>query len=1856
MADEVPAFDDIPSFDDLPDAASQQSDAVPAFDDIPSFDALPDESANGRPAPETALGTGVREAARAVVPTGAGLVGAGLGGAAAGALGAGPIGAFVGGVAGMVAASMGAGYAQDAALDAAGFDDSAQRSANIEAHPVAAFAGGLAPGVATMSPMVAGKAAQQVVQRGAGAVIGGAFEAGQDYINEGHVDPTKAAAAAAVGAVFPAVNRVGQKFVGAGERLVPGRPNRTANPAADQAHVDVADASADIEVGNSSLAQSPHVATGETTGNPQSAPSRSSRVYSKGVDPAEQARYAEAASDPEAMRQFAFDEGITEAQAREIVQANYRPEGDMLTRGDADPATVAALEASNPQPAAASPPDVTAPIPGFDDHPSGVGQAPRQTPAVRSPEGLAEVSRIQREAEANARQKVSAQQLDQEPPTPSLDVNRPAKAQAAIERSIKSSALKKVIKKRPDLAPDSGVPLSPEDAELARVSTEKAKAGFPNSDAMKRVDGTPEPVVEAGFPRAGEPVAVGENEVTPMPQRAMPELKGETPINDSVTEGQRAAGNYPKARTHDFGKPVKVETHAGDTRRGKGPTGEAWEVKLPYDYGYFNKTKGADKDHIDFARPKAGDPAQGDKHFIIDQKNAETGKFDEHKVFTYYADEAAARQHYAEGFSDGKGPDRLGAITEVSRGDLVKFLAKHTSRASNKPFGAMEQAAAVPGKKDVRERAVYKDLLAKKPEAAEALAKASDDQIAAAIEGKRVRKYGVGTGASAGYPVEGVFASDGRPVTANTKAKATERSTAHKKVQAWFEKSAPKSETETKDAMIARLIKDTPDMSGWKPTHKPAAWLLAREAQNFIKKPTPAAEKKFREAERLLRGAPEDVEAYRGGNRIEADIARSRRSGDEAVAGAEAKNVDLGRNSVEDEMIANIDAKKAASPNSDYWSGLTERTYDRVGLPKKDRPKFDVPHEEAEAMVKPTPVRTKADLQQLPKKTVSASDSSLAKIDTKAISASELRKAEAARLAGKKSTKAAGVESEGAAAPVRQIKVLDKAESDRLLAMLGKATSKPQGLDALPAERVAVPKGVKDLLGDFVQDDRGSVDIGKIKKDFDRWMSGAMQRTEPKSYRAKTLRTAHDEYVQALSDDLHKINQEDRNHFIMNLQKLKAMPDELKDPGAMARIYAARDKDSANFPLPAGQTGTHIDNLPPKLKALYDEHLKPMLDQNDDFVAAIRAVDPDRIGPDVLNHIARITKGDTAEYNLLKSDNDPTQPIYNGLSVSAAAAKLRKFYALEGADGRRHVIQPTDNGFVKWEKYKRENIKDNTFEFEDGKAYKAGPNTYVMRQATTKEIMDHARGGDGKGTPMKYYTNAGFSAAVSNSQLGSMMRHLTELQRITDTPQFKKLSTRNRSKAEERGWEESTLPNMKGTYLHPELKAVFDDFAGHPQGTYRKLNSAITKMLFWMPVAHINNVWAHHFVGRGWDNFSVPKNYRMVVEDAPRAIISVVNQDAFQMQLRSQGAGTIYGSVVTRRLMEQFAKKLQIEMETEPSKWGPMADKLGVPLKALGRAVYDTSAKVMWSANDVFIVQRVMELMRKDGFKVFDGSVKTPEYLASMRKAITEAERDIPNYRIPHVIGSNSDKGRMFAKFMGDPALTAFGRYHYGMYNSYANIIKDAVSKHSQLGDRVDAAGKLLSMGVLALAIYPVLDQLAKWVTDNEGGKAARRGPVTVPSHLKEAAEGKQDVSAFARGSVTIPPLISAAIGALSNKDFRGKAIVEPGDVRNAFHGSGPAAARAVTQPIEYAARSLISPVNTFASAIQKGKQDDTHPAVAVGKAVRDAALDFKDPSKKAQRYEKMVPIKTNRDALSRFKQGGSGPIEGLVNKATGYK
>lgn len=147
------------------------------------------------------------------------------------------------------------------------------------------------------------------------------------------------------------------------------------------------------------------------------------------------------------------------------------------------------------------------------------------------------------------------------------------------------------------------------------------------------------------------------------------------------TEAQAKSGNYRKGKVRIGGLEIAIETPKGAIRRGREPDGTPWQVTMPAHYGYVKRTEGADGDQVDvYLGPKADEPH---RVWVIDQLDCETGEFDEHKVMIGFESESEAIMTYDMGFSDGRGPIRRGAVTELPFEGFKRWLKEGDSR---KPF------------------------------------------------------------------------------------------------------------------------------------------------------------------------------------------------------------------------------------------------------------------------------------------------------------------------------------------------------------------------------------------------------------------------------------------------------------------------------------------------------------------------------------------------------------------------------------------------------------------------------------------------------------------------------------------------------------------------------------------------------------------------------------------------------------------------------------------------------------------------------------------------------------------------------------------------------------------------------------------------------------------------------------------------------------------------------------------------------------------------------------------------------------------------------------------------------------------
>lgn len=157
------------------------------------------------------------------------------------------------------------------------------------------------------------------------------------------------------------------------------------------------------------------------------------------------------------------------------------------------------------------------------------------------------------------------------------------------------------------------------------------------------------------------------------------------------SDEQKLAGNYRKGHCVVHGLEITIENAKGSVRSGK--DGKKWKVTMPSHYGYIKGTEGADGDQVDVY---IGPSPRSDRVFLIDQVDATSGTFDEHKAMLGFVSKQHAISTYHRAFSDGKGPDRIGHVTALSIGAFKKWLAKGDTTQPKKLLPHFEDGGAMP--------------------------------------------------------------------------------------------------------------------------------------------------------------------------------------------------------------------------------------------------------------------------------------------------------------------------------------------------------------------------------------------------------------------------------------------------------------------------------------------------------------------------------------------------------------------------------------------------------------------------------------------------------------------------------------------------------------------------------------------------------------------------------------------------------------------------------------------------------------------------------------------------------------------------------------------------------------------------------------------------------------------------------------------------------------------------------------------------------------------------------------------------------------------------------------------------------
>jgi len=1202
----------------------------------------------------------------------------------------------------------------------------------------------------------------------------------------------------------------------------------------------------------------------------------------------------------------------------------------------------------------------------------------------------------------------------------------------------------------------------------------------------------------------------------------------------------------------------------------------------------------------------------------------EAGLLAEHHWLEQRGYDADAFKAKVEGFKTAPLPAKAPVTATVNYPKFVtRTLEKLRAKGlEDQAVGLETKIKGMAPKDQIAEAgtASAKFLISRNPEALTA------EQLAKPLKNPRLEQTGAEVG-NRGY-------------TATNKTLAAHHDQALKAGEKAFEKNPPpKAKTEgepppveTKAELRARLTKAVgeaktanggmdpiSDPKGkYRPRDPDAAWHWLNEAKLLIQGRMTAKQiAKFVGTENLLRGSEEDIAAYKAEKRGAGETAMNARSGDAAVAGAEAKHAaeSIGRPEEFPGETPHEEAEKDTPPVPVQASEL---------IPAARKKELDIATVErakqADILAEMKPVVEKMvnkpdDLTGQPKKSLwkaESADVTARAADLQENMAKQKRAREAKILAAKTATKA----PEAKPGEVRKVEVTPElaAKYAGLPKEQARQAQHEADLQALEAGNKEDPTA--NPLKTLWSSEEGSVNPKAIAKTLNAPMS--------KTSDARGSRSVAEDYANSLSDKFAALRGEDGNDLVAARKAARALPDAVQ--AIDGKLYKAQDENT-------------VQHLNKNDESLFNRWIKPHLDRADTLFNNIEKLAPGLLGPKVDSHVWRQRiggAGDELSPNTMHTgvSGDPvegtTNPLYSG---KVGPMYERSMVGLERSDGKRFVISPSEKGgFLSWEGGSPRMVKDPSFTFKDGDTYTNGTKTYKMVQATTAEIEAQ--------TGVKYYKSAIMSAIMAEMRLSSIARHLQYLENLKASPEFtggdpRQLATQNPKLARENGWQTTELKAFDGWYMHPRLAEVMDDFQRPGFGAadtawdkVRRFSQQVTKLLFWLPTAHVENVGAHWFTARGLE-WLRPRGYKSLVMDGGDAARSVMTQDQFQMDMRKHGAGLIYGSTVTEDIVGQIAKAAGVAIERDPATYGPIAKTLGVGVDDMVKGIYSASKHAMWYTNDVMLTQLVKEQMRNG---------------LSMPEAIVHAEKYFPNYRVAsRLMGS-----RLISKVMQSPELSAFGRYHGGVFKAYANVAKDLLNPNATGKQRTEAVGHLMMMGALMFGVYPVLDKAAKWLTDNPDASLYRRGPAAIPNVLLRAAQGHGDISQTLRDTFTVPPLVSTLDEVRQNMDYAHKPIMEPGDVTQALHGSGKAAARVAVQQGVHAAAGMISPVGT---AINASKNQ------GIPAAIRDQLLGIKNPSIRARIYDKMEVAKNQKSSIARFANPRTNPVEGWLNKLMGsYK
>jgi hypothetical protein len=239
---------------------------------------------------------------------------------------------------------------------------------------------------------------------------------------------------------------------------------------------------------------------------------------------------------------------------------------------------------------------------------------------------------------------------------------------------------------------------------------------------------------------------------------------------------------------------------------------------------------------------------------------------------------------------------------------------------------------------------------------------------------------------------------------------------------------------------------------------------------------------------------------------------------------------------------------------------------------------------------------------------------------------------------------------------------------------------------------------------------------------------------------------------------------------------------------------------------------------------------------------------------------------------------------------------------------------------------------------------------FTVKQATTKELEQH--------TPTEYRKNAFENTIDDIIRLRKVKRSIEYTDTLKASPEWQKHAAMATQRYP-RGYVATYHPQFRGWVMEPKLAHVLDDFAGMRsplEDTLGKVNAFLTRTLFWGPIPHVENVFGHWIVGRGFD-WLRPAGCTGVAMDGARCLKEVYGQGPVFRDPAAAAPACSRRAPPTGCSTSSWCRRWAVRSGHPPL--GPIFQSLGMNKVAGGVAWwYNQSSKIMWQLNDVMMVQR----------------------------------------------------------------------------------------------------------------------------------------------------------------------------------------------------------------------------------------------------------------------------------------------------------